>query len=90
MSPTPNLIMEYISSREGVVSNKTINKELYAFKKVHEGFVSLGHADPLSFEFSKLYLKEKREQKYFSEKFYEILIEKYPKLFLGEDLQFIN
>ena len=90
VNPTPNLIMEYISFREGVASKNTINKELYAFKKLHEGFVYLGFADPLAFEISRLYLKEQRDKNNFSEKFFELLFEKHPNKFLGEDLVFIE
>jgi hypothetical protein len=90
VNPTPSLIMEFIAYRECVASKNTINRELYAFKKLHEGLVYLGHAEPLSFEISRLYLKEKRDSKSFSEKFFEVLIEKHPKHFLGEDLVFIE
>lgn len=90
INPTPNLIIEYVSYREGLVSNRTVNKELYAFKKLHEGFVNLGYANPLSFDLSKFYVKEKQKRKYFSEKFYETIFERYPKLFLGEDLSFVE
>ena len=47
VNPTPNMIVEHISYREGAISKNTSNKELYAFKKLHEGFAYLGFAGPL-------------------------------------------
>lgn len=89
INPTPNLVSNYIQFRERLISPKRINKELFTYKRLHDYWASQGYSIPLNFEMHKFYVKDPTEKTNFSEKFFELLIESFPAIFLEEELEFI-
>lgn len=81
---TPNIIEYYSQSRVDVVSPKKHNREIRAIAQLHSYLANQGVCKSLEFEMEKFYIQTKKEQdSLFSEKFFELLIEKYPYEFLG-------
>lgn len=90
LNPTPDLIIDFLSTREKLIRPKRLNKELYAYSKIHEFWVSKGYSIPLSFDMYLFYSRDRSDRTNFSEKFFELLIKKYPTPFLDEELEFIE
>lgn len=87
LNPSPNLLIEFVNQRKKLVTAKYLNRELLCYKRIHDYWVFQGLSIPNDFEFSQFYIKDKEQKVQFSEKFYELLIEKFPKEFLNEELK---
>ncbi len=90
LEPSPTVIEYFVQDRSMTVSSKTINKELAHFNKLHSFWCSQGYCIPLGFELTRFYIKDRTVRKNFSEKFYELLIERFPVQFIGKQLTFID
>lgn len=90
LEPSPTIIEYYVQDRAKMVSPKKINKELFNFQKIHNYWVSQGYCEPFIYDITRFYIKDLTRKKTFSEKFFEILIERFPSQFLGEKLKFIS
>lgn len=82
---TPVIIEGYSHSRLNAVSPKTHNREIMAIVKLHTYLLDQGSCKPLNFRIENFLLALNAPQDaLFSEKFFELLIEKYPSEFLGK------
>jgi hypothetical protein len=90
LSPAANIFIYYADERSKIVSPFRVNRELLLFKKMHNYWVSRDYCDPLQFDLSRFYVKEKKNNVGFSEHFFEQLIENYPEIFLGEKLTYMK
>lgn len=90
---SPNLIEYYSQSRLKSCSVKSHNNEIKAIAKLHSYLSADSNGPPLSFDINKFLLKDplqKKQNHYFSEKFYEILIKHYPEKFMGNKYTIIQ
>jgi hypothetical protein len=86
LSPPPEIFICYTDERSKIVSATRVNRELLLFRKMHDYWVSRNYCDPLPYDLTRFYLKDRKEHVAFSEHFFEKIIEMYPSIFLGEIL----
>jgi hypothetical protein len=89
LNPSLDFLNAYVEQRSQVTSVNRINSELYYLGKIYMYLASKSYCDPLPYSPSRLYLRDVKK-KYFSEKFYELLIENFPDSFFEEKLEFID
>lgn len=83
---TPSIVEKYSGSRITTVSAKKHNREIRAIAQFHNYLANQGACVPFEFEIEKFYIGVKKgHDSAFSEKFFELLIEKYPREFLGRN-----
>lgn len=88
---TPNTTEHYSQNQMKTSSPQKHNKRIRAIAKLHQYISNETDAAPLKFNIEKFLVKENNTRHtYFSEKFFELLIEKYPKEFMGDDLELIK
>lgn len=88
---TPAVVEKYSQYRRASAPVKKHNREIRAVAQLHSYLANQGACAPLDFEIGEFLIKAKKEHDVlFSEKFFELLIEKYPYEFLGGDYRNIK
>jgi hypothetical protein len=90
LNPTLDFLHAYVEERSQVVPTYRVNKELRYLERIYNYLASKSYCDPLPYSPSRLALRDKTNKQYFSEKFYELLIENFPDSFFEEKLEFVD
>ena len=86
-----SIVEKFSRSRLTTVSAKKHNREIRAIAQFHNYLANQGACVPLEFEIEQFFIGvNKGRESAFSEKFYELLIEKYPLDFLGGNYRSID